>query len=90
MRGREFVRNRLKIDARTDRLTKECAHFLGLTESQYVAEAVAHYAAFRRSDIEKGIKDSLAILDRGREDVLLFLAGISEDEIADLHDHGSS
>jgi hypothetical protein len=74
----------VKVDARTDALATQGAHFLSMTKKQYVAEAVAYYTDFRRHEIENGVKVALSALDGSREAQVQLLTGLSGQRIEEL------
>lgn len=74
----------LKVDAETDALITQGAHFLGVTKKDLVADAVRSYLATRRADIEQGVKEALAQLNGSRQAEVALLSGLSVDDINDL------
>ncbi len=74
----------LKVDAETDALITQGAHFLGVTKKDLVADAVRSYLATRRADIERGVKEVLAQIDGSRQAEVALLSGLSVDDINDL------
>lgn len=74
----------LKVDAATDALITQGAHFLGVTKKDLVADAVRAYLATRRADIEQGVRQALAQLDGSRQAEVSLLSGLSSDDITEL------
>jgi hypothetical protein len=71
----------LKVDAETDALITQGAHFLGVTKKDLVADAVRVYVAMRRADIERGVHEALSQLDGSRQAEVALLSGLSVEEI---------
>jgi hypothetical protein len=74
----------LKVDADTDALITQGAHFLGITKKDLVADAIRAYLAVRRADIEWGVREALAQLDGSRQAEVALLSGLSSDAIDEL------
>ena len=74
----------LKVDAETDALITQGAHFLGVTKKDLVADAVRAYLATRRAEIEQGVRAALAQLDGSRQAEVSLLSGLAHSEIDEL------
>lgn len=71
----------LKVDASTDRLITQAAHFLGVQKKDYVDEACRFYLAHKREEIRKGMVDALVDMDGTVESAVSLLTGISVDDL---------
>lgn len=73
-----------KVDADTDALITQGAHFLGMTKKDLVAEAVRDYLTARRADIERSVRDAVVLLDGSHRSKVSLLSGLSAAEIDEL------
>lgn len=76
--------NPLKVDPEADALATQSAHFLGVTKTQFVSEAIVLYSESRRAEIEKGVHAALAALDGSKAAAVARLSGLSPERIAEL------
>ncbi|MEY2847619.1 MAG: hypothetical protein RI885_284 [Actinomycetota bacterium] len=74
----------IKVDAATDRLISDAAHFLGRTKKDIVDVAVRDYVEAHRSEMSEAIRASLARLDGSNAAVVVEITGLSRDELDDL------
>jgi hypothetical protein len=74
----------IKVDAATDRMIADAAHFLGRTKKDIVDVAVRDYVDAHRVEINEAIRSSLARLDGTRAAVVSEITGFSREELDDL------
>ena len=74
----------IKVDAATNRLISDAAHFLGRTKKDIVDVAVRDYVEAHRSEMNEAIRASLARLDGSKSAVVAEITGFSRDELDDL------
>ncbi len=74
----------IKVDAATDRMIADAAHFLGRTKKDIVDVAVRDYVDAHRAEINESIRGSLARLDGTRASIVGEITGLSRGELDDL------
>jgi len=74
----------VKVDAATDRLISDAAHFLGRTKKDVVGDAVREYVETHRAELNEAIKQSLSRLDGSTASAVSLLTGMDADELAEL------
>ncbi|MEU1430837.1 hypothetical protein ABZ412_27540 [Nocardia sp. NPDC005746] len=74
----------LKIDAATDELISQAAHFLGMTKKDFVAEAARVYLEQKRQEIRRGMIESMKVLDGSLGASVAMLTGLSPQQIEEL------
>lgn len=74
----------VKVDAGTDELITQAAHFLDRSKKDVVSAAVREYVDSHRSEIDAGIREALARLDGSPTAALSLVTGYSASEIDDL------
>jgi uncharacterized protein (DUF1778 family) len=74
----------LKVDDSTDELITHSAHFLGISKKEFVARAVRSYAVEQRSELEKGVRHAMAMLDETMESKVAVLTGVSKEDVERL------
>lgn len=74
----------LKVDAATDELISQAAHFLGVTKKEFVANAVRNYLEQRREQIRQGMVESIKVLDGSLTGSVAMLTGLPPERIAEL------
>ncbi|OJX73298.1 MULTISPECIES: hypothetical protein [unclassified Leifsonia] len=74
----------VKVDAATDRLISDAAHFLGRTKKDVVSDAVREYVDAHRAEINDAITESLARLDGSRVATVSMLTGMDAAELDEL------
>jgi predicted transcriptional regulator len=74
----------IKVDAETDRLLSDAAHFLGRSKKDVVDVAVRDYVDAHRDEINEGIRAALGRLDGSNASVVSLISGMSRDELDDL------
>ncbi|WP_436492061.1 hypothetical protein [Actinokineospora sp. HUAS TT18] len=79
----------MKIDPATDELITQAAHFLGMTKKDFVAEAVRAYLGQRRDEVQKGMIESMKVLDGSLSSSVAALTGLSAERIEELGGVGS-
>lgn len=74
----------VKVDAATDRLISDAAHFLGRTKKDVVSDAIREYVDAHRDELNEAIQQSLARLDGSQAAAVSLLTGLDADELAEL------
>lgn len=74
----------IKVDADTGRLISESAHFLDLTQKDFVSKAVRNYVDAHRAEINEGIRAAMRSLDGTDAAAISLVTGFSADRIAAL------
>jgi hypothetical protein len=74
----------IKVDATTDQLVTQAAHFLGRSKKDVVDVAVREYVENHRAEIQQGVTEALARLDGSVAAAVGLLADATPEEIADL------
>jgi hypothetical protein len=74
----------VKVDATTDRLISDAAHFLGRTKKDVVSDAMREYVEAHRDELNEAIKQSLSRLDGSTASAISLLTGMDADELAEL------
>lgn len=74
----------IKVDARTDHLITQAAHFLGRSKKDVVDVAVREYVDNHRDDISAGVQDALRHLDGAIPSSVALLTGMSPEQLDDL------
>ncbi|WP_022878501.1 hypothetical protein [Microbacterium sp. B19] len=74
----------IKVDAETDRLVSNAAHFLQRSKKDVVDAAVREYIDAHREEIEKGALEALRSLDGTTRTAVKMLADASDDEVDSL------
>jgi hypothetical protein len=74
----------IKVDASTDRMIADAAHFLGRTKKDIVDVAVRDYVDAHRDEINDAIRGSIARLDGSRAATVAEITGLTRDELNDL------
>jgi hypothetical protein len=73
-----------KVDASTDRLITDAAHFLGRTKKDVVDAAVRDYVDAHRDEINVLVAATMARLDGSRASFVSEVTGLTKDELDDL------
>jgi hypothetical protein len=71
----------LKVDAETDELITDGAHFLGMTKKDLVGEAVRVYLELRKAEMREAMLAKLRKLDGSIASSASLLTGISPEDI---------
>jgi len=74
----------LKVDPATDELISQAAHFLGMTKKDFVAEAVRNYLEQRREQVQRGMIESMRVLDGSLTASVTMLTGLPPERVAEL------
>lgn len=74
----------LKVDAETDELITDGAHFLGMTKKDLVSEAVRAYLESRREEMRQVMLEKLRRLDGTATSSVSLLTGIPAEDIERL------
>ena len=74
----------VKVDATTDRLISDAAHFLGRTKKDIVSDAIREYVDAHRDELNAAIQQSLSRLDGSTASAVSLLTGMDADELAEL------
>ena len=74
----------IKVDAETDRLIANAAHFLQRSKKDVVDAAVREFIEAHRDEIQRGALDALRTLDGTTRGAVRLLAGATDDEIDEL------
>ncbi|WP_158866043.1 hypothetical protein [Leifsonia sp. AG29] len=74
----------VKVDATTDRLISDAAHFLGRTKKDIVSDAVREYVEVHRDELNAAIKESLSRFDGSKSAAVSVLTGMSAAELEEL------
>jgi len=74
----------VKVDAATDRLISDAAHFLGRTKKDVVSDAIREYVEAHRDELNDAIKQSLSRLDGSTASAVSLLTGMDADELDEL------
>ncbi|GAB3035760.1 hypothetical protein [Mycobacterium bourgelatii] len=74
----------IKVDAETDELVTQAAHFLGRPKKYIVDAAVREYIDNHRAEIQIGVKDALSRLDGSKSAAVSALTGFSSADLDDL------
>ena len=74
----------IKVDAETDRLLSDAAHFLGRSKKDVVDVAVRAYVDAHRDEINEGIRGALGRLDGSNASVVSLITGMTRDGLDDL------
>ncbi|MCQ9387149.1 hypothetical protein NQ038_00560 [Brevibacterium sp. 50QC2O2] len=71
----------IKVDAKTDQLIGDAAHFLKRSKKSIVDDAVREYIAAHRDEIQAAALESLKLLDGSTKRSVSLLSGMSADEL---------
>lgn len=71
----------IKVNAESDQLITQTAHFLGITKKDVVDRAVREYVDNHREEIHQGITGALRQLDGTEASLVRMLTGLSQAEI---------
>jgi hypothetical protein len=74
----------IKVDARTDKLITQAAHFLGTSKKDVVDDAVREYVENHREEIQRGVLEALGQLDGSTASSVRLLANLSATELDDI------
>ena len=74
----------IKVDARTDKLITQAAHFLGTSKKDVVDDAVREYVENHREEIQRGVLDALGQLDGTTASSVRLLANLSATGLDDI------
>lgn len=74
----------IKVDAATDQLISDAAHFLGRTKKDIVDVAVRDYVDSHRDEINAAIAASLQRLDGSHAALISEITGLSRSELDEL------
>jgi len=74
----------IKVDARTDKLITQAAHFLGTSKKDVVDDAVREYVENHRDEIQRGVLEALGQLDGTTASSVRLLANLSATELDDI------
>lgn len=74
----------LKVDAVTDELITDGAHFLHMTKKDLVGAAVRMYLEARREEMRQAMLEKLRRLDGSAEADVALLTGVSPEKIREL------
>ncbi|WP_298866314.1 hypothetical protein [Microbacterium sp.] len=74
----------IKVDAETDRLISNAAHFLQRSKKDVVDVAVREYIEKHREEIQSGALEALRLLDGSTRGAVKLLADATDDEIDEL------
>ena len=74
----------IKIDAATDALVSQAAHFMSRSKKDIVGAAVREYIDAHRDEINAGVKVALGTLNGTDLSAVSMMTGLSEDELDDL------
>jgi|RhiMethySRZTD1v2_1073278.scaffolds.fasta_scaffold4106129_1 hypothetical protein len=74
----------IKVDARTDKLITQAAHFLGTSKKDVVDDAVREYVENHREEIQRGVLEALGQLDGTTASSVRLLANLSATELDDI------
>ncbi len=80
----------IKVDARTDHLITQAAHFLGRSKKDVVDVAVREYVDNHRDDIAAGVREALRHLDGSVASSVALMTGMSPDELHELGGFGDT
>jgi hypothetical protein len=78
------IQSPVKVDATTDRLISDAAHFLGRTKKDVVGDAIREYVEAHRDELNEAIRQSLARLDGSTTAAVSLLTGMDADELDEL------
>jgi hypothetical protein len=78
------VASPIKIDAGTDELLTQAAHFLRSSKKDVVDAAVREYIETHREEIQQGVLRALRGLDGSAASVVSLLSGLSKAELDEL------
>lgn len=71
----------IKVNAESDQLITQTAHFLGITKKDVVDRAVREYVDNHRQEIQDGVSAALRQLDGTEASVVRMLTGLSQAQI---------
>jgi hypothetical protein len=74
----------VKVDADTDRLLSETAHFLHKSKKDVLAEALREYVASQREQLHRSMIDTMRVLDGTDTARISLMTGLSPKRIAEL------
>ncbi|MGO4681679.1 hypothetical protein [Microbacterium sp. 2MCAF23] len=74
----------IKVDAETDRLIANAAHFLQRSKKDVVDAAVREFIEAHRDEIQHGALDALRLLDGTTRAATRLLADATDDELDSL------
>ncbi len=74
----------IKVDAETDRLIANAAHFLQRSKKSVVDIAVREYVENHRAEIQEAALEALRSLDGSTKSAVSLVSGMSSDELEDL------
>ena len=74
----------IKIDAETDQIVSDAAHFLGRTKKDVVSDAVREYVEAHRDEIHEGIREAMGRLDGSNLAAVQLLTGFDEATLNEL------
>ncbi|WP_313362635.1 hypothetical protein [Microbacterium sp.] len=72
----------IKVDASTDQMISNAAHFLQRSKKDLVDDAVREYIDTHREEIQRNALEALRSLDGSDSSAVKLLAGASDEEIA--------
>jgi hypothetical protein len=78
----------IKVDATTDGLISQAAHFLGRSKKDVVDIAIREYIENHRDEIKAGVRCALQQLDGSLDSAVSLLTGFTADELAELGGSG--
>lgn len=74
----------IKVDAETDRLISNAAHFLQRSKKSVVDLAVREYVENHRAEIQEAALEALRLLDGSTKSAVSLVSGMSSEELEDL------
>jgi len=78
----------LEVDSATVEFISRGAHFLRMTEEDFVAEAARTYLEGRREGVRRGMAESVRLLDGSLVSSVSLLTGLSPERIEELGSTG--
>lgn len=72
----------IKVDAETDQLISNAAHFLQRSKKNIVDEAVREYIDAHREEIQRNALEALRSLDGSVAGAVKLIAGATDEELA--------
>jgi hypothetical protein len=79
----------LKVDPETDRIISQGAHFLGMTKKDLVAQAVREFVDRRREEIQRGVLDTMEVLDGSLASTVSLLSGLPLERLEEIGGAGT-
>ena len=74
----------IKVDAATDHMISDIAHFTSASKKQVVDTAVREYIENHRKELNDGVAAARARLDGSTKSIVSLMTGFSDAEIDDL------